>query len=490
MKLLNTGKKQGQRGSAVIVYVVIAVSVLVAIAGVASLVARTTVITSRRTALISAQQYAQGGVVIACQDLNIALTNGSGSLGSRLAGGPNPYTRIDALSTASTDVYQRTVAAPFTGQSAVAQVWLPTGTAVSTAKITASATVGPVTQIATANIAMTWAYPGAIDSPNAGTIVSGSYSKATAQAGNVVINGGKSGPIVVDGGVGKAVIANGSVDFDTNYANPPASAYSATNEGTANQMPDYTAQGTSNSLFDIGRFIAVADLTPGGYNTNAGNNHFTNVQSFINAAAAHNGANPMQGVIVVDVSTSDKNISDMTAANLPNGINIKGTWLMNFLGTGWNPTTEKIIVTAAININPADLSHVVATNPATYTTGFPPVYTDQTKNPTNIDITSKGYQNFKPGDDLPAEVYTIGVLDMHGPADISGVLYTPSYMEIENKNNSQTQYFRGALIMGNGIYFENTSSGSASIISFDPGAVNSLTTLGGAGKKVAVTYWQ
>jgi hypothetical protein len=203
----------------------------------------------------------------------------------------------------------------------------------------------------------------------------------------------------------------------------------------------------------------------------------------------HTSTNPMQGVIVVDVSINDKNISQLTVNNLPGGINIKGTWIMNFTGTGWDPVSEKIIVTADINVNPADLSHVVATNPATYTTGYPPVYTDSTKNPTNIDISSKGFSNFLPGDDLPAEIYTIGCLDMHGNANISGVLYTPSYMEIENKTSGNTQYFRGSLIMGNGIYYEDTTS-STSIISFDAGAVDSLTTLGGAGKKVFVTYWQ
>jgi hypothetical protein len=43
--------------------------------------------------------------------------------------------------------------------------------------------------------------------------------------------------------------------------------------------------------------------------------------------------------------------------------------------------------------------------------------------------------------------------------------------------------------MGNGIYYENTGSGT-SILTFNSATVNSLTTIGGAGKKVAVTYWQ
>jgi len=491
MKILFSNKRQRQRGSSLIVYAIIAASVLIAIVGVARLVTGSTLITSHRASMISGQQFAQGGVAVACRDLNTALTStASGSVGTKLTTGSTPYTRMASLSTGSLDVYQRSIAAPFSNQTVVAQIWLPTGSSTPTsAKVTASAIVGPVTQTATANVKMNWAYPAAIVSVNAGTTAT-SINKTTAQAGNVVINGDKSGPIVVDGGAsGLAVMANGTINYDTNYARPSATAYSATNQGTANQIPDYTTQGTSNSLFDINRFIAVADLTTNGYNTNTHNNHFTNVLQFITAANAHAATNPMQGVIVVDVNINDKNIGNLTSSTIPNGINIRGTWLMNFTGSGWDPVSEKIIVTADININPADLSHVVATNPATYTTGYPPVYTDSTKNPTNIDISGRGFSNFLPGDDLPAEIYTIGCLDMHGNANISGVLYTPSYMEIENKSSGNTQYIRGSLIMGNGIYYEDTSS-ATSIISFDAGAVDSLTTLGGAGKKVFVTYWQ
>jgi hypothetical protein len=243
-------------------------------------------------------------------------------------------------------------------------------------------------------------------------------------------------------------------------------------------------------LFDIGRFIAVADLTPESTNLNPNaNNHFTNVLTFINALKkATNMASALEGVIVVDVDYNDKNQGNLTSSTLPKGINIKGTLLMNFTGTGWDPTTEKIIVTADLNINPADLSHLVVNNPATYPTGYPPTFTDNTKNPTNINITSRGYTNFMAGEDLPAEIYTIGVLDMHGNANISGVLYTPSYMEIENKGGG-TQYIKGSLINGNGIYYENANGGT-SIISFDASTLDGLATLGGVGKRVLLTYWE
>jgi hypothetical protein len=43
--------------------------------------------------------------------------------------------------------------------------------------------------------------------------------------------------------------------------------------------------------------------------------------------------------------------------------------------------------------------------------------------------------------------------------------------------------------MGYGIYYENSSS-ATSIISFDKNTVDSLTTMGSAGKQVVVTYWE
>jgi hypothetical protein len=216
------------------------------------------------------------------------------------------------------------------------------------------------------------------------------------------------------------------------------------------------------------------------------------MSSFVTAAATFNNTTTksMEGVIVVDVWSNDKSLNSLDDKDIPNGINVHGTLLFNFLGSGWDPTTGKIVVTAALNINPADLSHLNPTVPSTYTTGYPPAYSDPSKNPTNINIVPYGYQNVLPGDDLPALLYSIGVVDIHGPVDISGVVYTPSYMEIENSQKSQTQYFKGSVIMGYGIYYQNNQSGNASIISFDPNTLDSLSTLNSAGKQVRVAYWQ
>jgi hypothetical protein len=330
-------------------------------------------------------------------------------------------------------------------------------------------------------------YPAAIVSINPGTS-SNSIAKATGQDGNVLVNGGTNGPMVVYGGTnGLAAIANGQINYTTNYLNLPASAYSMTNWGTASQIPDYTTQGTTNTIFDFNRFIAVADLTPNGYNTNSHNNHFKNIVSFMRAAVSH--TNPtteaMEGIIVLDVTQFDNNLFNLTSRNIPNGINVKGTLLLNFTGPGWDPVNEKIIVTAAFNINAANLSGLVATNPATYTSGYPPVYTDPTKNPINIDITSRGYTNFAAGEKLPAWMATIGVVDIHGNANICGMFYTPSYVEIETKQDGQIQYFRGTLMMGHGAYLENLKA-STSIFSSDSDSTPVVAITSRAGHNLAL----
>jgi alpha-tubulin suppressor-like RCC1 family protein len=300
----------------------------------------------------------------------------------------------------------------------------------------------------------------AIISVNDGTTETNA-SKVAGQDGNVSINGAGIGPLVVYGGAnGLAVLANGRVNVsstNTSGVDIPANSISMTNYGFGTTIPDYTTQGTSSALFDIGRLIAVANATPGGY-APSGNNHFTNMSTFITAADLHQSNSPMQGVIVIDVATNDPHLNGLTTAFLPTGINVEGCLVFNFTGSGWNSTTIKFVIDTPININPPNLSGLVATNSATYTTGYPPAYTDSTKNPDNIDISGAGYQNFTAADDLPALVNTIGVVDLHNSLNISGVLYTPSYMEIENKHHGDTQYIKGEVIMGNGIYLEDTTT--------------------------------
>jgi len=478
-------KKKQPQGS-ILVYLILLLVLAVAIASVGTYVSGTTAVAHRRSDMAAAQQYVEGGAVIACNDLNAAVMASGVNLASNLMNSSSsPYTKNTTLSTSQTNVYQRTITSPFTNQTITAQIWLPNVSSPQNAQISTSATVGSVTQTATVNINIFFAYGAAIISSNDGTTETG-VAKPVAKDGNVVVNGNGDGPLVVYGGTGLGILCNGRANIATNFVNVPPSAISMTNYNTANQVPDYTAQGTNNTLFDFNRFIACANATPNLLNTNTHNNHFTNVLSFANAMSAATN-HTLEGVIVVDINSTDGNWNKAGDSSLfPNGINIHGTLFYNF-GAGFTPTTS-FVVNTPLNINATNLSGVVASNPATYATGYPPLYTDPTKNPTNI-IIAPAYQNFTAGEDLPALMYSIGEVDIHWPANVCGVCYTPSYMEIENMNDGQTQYFRGALIMGDGIYLENNHTGTT-IVSYDVNTIKSLATAGSAGKQVMVSYWQ
>jgi hypothetical protein len=496
MKIVSSCKTQRQQGN-ILAYLILLMVLAAAIASVGAYVAQTTNVAHRRSDMIAAQQYAQGGATIGCADLNAAYMNQTNSFPNNLATGSRPYTLNAGLSTGSLKVYERTVSAVFTNQAVTAQIWLTNAAAPTGARIVASSTVGKVTQTATVNLRMTFGNGAAILSVNKGTSDQG-VAKSAAQDGNVVVNGGGTGGkglacyLIVDGGTGSAIDANGQVNVDTSATVPPGSI-SKTNWGSGNQIPDYTGQGTANSLFDFNRLIAVADLTSNSttfvYNTNTHNNHFTNVATFANAIRVATN-HFLEGVIVVDLRSTDKNWGNAGASGtFPFGINVRGTLFYNF-GPEFGPL-DKFIMDADLNVNAANLSGVVATNPATYATGYPPVYSNPSNNPVNIDITSKGFANFGPADDLPALLYSIGEVDIHGNANVCGVTYTPSYMEVENKGPAgSVQYFKGMVIMGQGIYLENTTAGSTSIISYDRQAIDNLSTAGSNGKTLVVSYWQ
>ena len=70
-------------------------------------------------------------------------------------------------------------------------------------------------------------------------------------------------------------------------------------------------------------------------------------------------------------------------------------------------------------------------------------------------LATAGYPNFAPEDELPALLYNTTSLDIHADVNVCGVVYCPNLIEIESKLDGQTQYIRGALIAGGGVYIEN-----------------------------------
>jgi hypothetical protein len=496
MKTALNFAKQRQQGS-ILAYFILLLVIVGAIASVGAYVAQTTNVSRRRGSMVSARQYAESAAVIAAVDLNTAYTNvGATSFPLNLAVLSPRYTLNAPLSTFQQRVYERTISDPFINQTVKAQISVPNSSSASTAKIVTSAVVGGVTNTTTLNLQMLLNFGGAIVSVNSGD-GSSAVAKSDAEAGDVVVSGGGAGvTLIVDGGNGLAISANGRVNVSPSATVPPGTI-SMTNQGSANQIADYTSQGTANSLFDFNRYIAVADLTTNSYNTNVlHNNHFTNVNAFANAMRIATN-HTLEGIIVVDLHKTSTPVDPNwqkagDASMFPNGINIHGTLFYNF-GPEFGPL-DKFVMNADLNINAADLSGLVTTNRASYASGYPPVYTDPTRNPTNINTWAAvpiPYPTFSPADDLPALMYSTGEVDIHGPANVCGVCYTPSYMEIENKGSSGSiQYFRGMMIMGNGIFYENTQAGNISIITFDRKAVDNLATALSSGKSVKVAYWQ
>lgn len=505
-------KNQKERGVSIVFFLIVLLLVW-SIAALAIYVTSNSTLQHRRSDYTAAVEYADGAAVVAARDLEIAFTNntaGTTFFTRLLTNATGSYTIIATNSNIL--VYQRTISAPFTNQTVVAQILVTNTTYPQTAQVICTATVGYATATNTLNVEMPFAYGAAIVNVNAGTSDT-SVNKTSAKAdGNAVVTGNGNGPLVVDGESGLAILANSRVNIaSSNDCTVPSSSISMTNEGSANQVPDYTSQGTANELFDLGRFIAVSDLTSNGY-APSGNNHFTDLGTFMMACNTHtNSSNCIEGIITVDITNTDGNLNQFQPGNgtvktnpppppgtgsptysvsgYINGINVRGTLLFNFLGSSWSPNSAGFVTTVPININAANLSGMVATNTKTYSNAYPPVYVSTNHNPINVNITSRGYQNFSASDDLPALLFSTSEIDFHGPLDICGVVYTPCYVEIENTQNGQTQYINGALITGGGVYLENNSA-ATTVVTYDQNAVGALATSNNVGRKVLATYWQ
>lgn len=474
--------RHAEESGSVIAFMILAMIIISSVAAVSGYVAQNANVNRRRVLLVDASNYAESGALIAARDLENAYTN-SGVLASNLAGLSSPYTYNNLLSTAYSNAYERVITSPFTNQAVAARIWLTNAPTPTKGLIESVATVGGVSATNYATVEMTFGWAAAIISDSPGTSTT-TADKAAGQAGNVSLATTGTETTTVDGGI----LANGRVNRTTGV-NVDTNSLSQTNYGTANQVPDYTAEGSPDQLFDFNRFIAVADATPGG------TNHYTSFSAFSNACRS---GFALEGIVVVDIAktsvtttnkgkvTTKTSIPKIDVAGFPNGINVRGTLLFNFIGFA---ATDKLVNEATVNINAANLSGFNATNPATFTSGYPPVYSNPAKNPANV--TPVGYPAFTAADDLPAMMYNIGVFDIHGNANICGVVYSPSYMEIENKVPGNTQYFKGSIIGGGGMWLENIKGGAGKqVFSFDPNALDRLATSGSKGKTVKVTYRQ
>ncbi|MBI2517265.1 MAG: hypothetical protein HYV95_10155 [Opitutae bacterium] len=468
MKLPPHLSRNPRRGS-IIAYIVIAMALIAVIGSVALYLTQQVGVAGGRKRLTTAYQFADGGGSIAASDLDRAYTNSPSNVPLGLTTDASfPYTLDSTLSTADENCYTRTITTPFINQSVQTQVWLPVGaTSPSTARIVSTATVGSVTKTVNLRLTMIYGWGAAIISTAQGS-TSTAVAKSNAQAGNVVVNASTVNRTFIDGGV----IANGTVNQSAN-AHIPTADISQGNFGTPNQIPDYTNPGSTDQLFNFDRFMAVSDVM---------GTHYANTAAFKAALAAAPGG-VLEGVITVDVEHSGT-LPKFDTAGYPSGINIRGTLVLNF-ATGWTGT-EKLVITTPLSINPADLSGLVIGDPTTYTTGYPATFTNSARQAKNANISAAGFVNFTAQDDLPAIMYKTAICDFHGPVNISGVVYSPIYAEIEQKSANQTQYIKGSVILGHGLLYENNQSTSKSIISFDSASVDNLATAGIKGKVIRV----
>ncbi len=371
--------------------------------------------------------------------------------------------------------------------------------------------------------------------------------KKKAQDGNVVVEVANN-PVTIFGGI----LANGGIYEDNsleltgaNILDYVASEFGAivdTQKGaTADPVPDYTTPGSSDQLFQFDRFIAASDAM----NTVSNPTHFTSLDDFVTAIR---GGQTFRGITVVDVDMSNyvkyqngsveiKNGSAKINApklintsgtdgggkyyNMPD-IHVEGTLLFNYApdvivaGVNYGPTPPltKIFLETGIYVNAPATSDVATYNADTQayqaalqtwlaTTPVvdpPPVvpvgpsnypmfgtagYTGP--NPWDYDI-SPAYQNFSAGDDFPAMMYNNGIIDIHSNAYISGVLYTPSFVEMEVKHPGDTQFVSGQIIAGGGVFLE-AKSGPLTIV-YNENTVDSLATAGTALKSPEVVAWR
>ncbi len=459
----------------VIAYFLLAVVITSSIAALYAYSVQNLTLTHRRQDLAAAREFSESGAVLGCVALENAFTNTGGTLLTRLVGAPNNFAKNDSLSTVQTLVYERLFTAPFTNQNVTVRIMITNSASPPKARVTALAAVGSVIQTNSTYLDMAFGWGAAIISDSPGSSSSG-ISKSVAQEGNVVVDGNGSDFTAIDGGI----LANGRANTNKCFVNPGNilrngqplwTAISMTNQNTAAEIPDYTNDGSPDQLFDFNRFIAAAK---------ASGNYFSNLTAFVNVMKT---GVVLEGVVAVDIAKSG--LPSLSPSSLPFGINVRGTLVFNF-SPAYAPS-DKVINTSAMNINPANLSGLVPGNPATYASGYPPVYSNPAKNPANVDIAPQGFANFSPYDNLPALMYNVGILDMHGPVNISGVVYSPSFMEIENKQDGQLQYFKGSLIGGGGILIENNKQ-AKSIVSYDPNCLALLATSGTKGKSLKVSY--
>jgi len=62
--------------------------------------------------------------------------------------------------------------------------------------------------------------------------------------------------------------------------------------------------------------------------------------------------------------------------------------------------------------------------------------------------TLSGYESFGPYEDMPALMNSGGIVDIHHEANISGVVYTPDFVEVEQRKTTRISISTGRFLRG------------------------------------------
>ena len=82
-------------------------------------------------------------------------------------------------------------------------------------------------------------------------------------------------------------------------------------------------------------------------------------------------------------------------------------------------------------------------------------------------------------EDIPVYMYTGGLVDMHHHVNVSGLVYIPQGVELEQKEASSRQYIMGGLIVRDTFYIE-AKTGGITVIAGDPQSISNIKVFSSA----------
>ena len=96
------------------------------------------------------------------------------------------------------------------------------------------------------------------------------------------------------------------------------------------------------------------------------------------------------------------------------------------------------------------------------------------------DIRSKFFE------DIPVYMYTGGLIDMHHHVNVSGLVYVPQGVELEQKKPTSRQYIMGGLIVRDSFYIE-AEAGGITVIASDPQSISNIKVFSSAVSGVSLS---